>query len=316
MDKPPIKPPRLSVGDTIRLISPSHLVSEEQLQMSIAGMEALGFNVTIPDSILAQYGYFAGTDEERAEEINQAFATPEVKAIIAVRGGSGASLLLDKLDYTLIKKNPKVIAGFSDVTALLLAIHEKTGLITFHSPVAIQSWPKFSVDYFKAVLLNAETVKFTNSESEDDLIQTHEKTTTISNGSATGQIIGGNMTVISTLMGSNYLPKNWQGKILFLEDVGEEVYRIDRIFAQLKNAGILSQLAGFVAGHFNNCQELARNSFELHEVIERYIKPLAIPAFSGAMIGHQDKQFTIPQGIDVSIDANNGEIKMLTSAVV
>lgn len=312
-----LKPAALSPGDTVMLVTPGHQISTEELAFALERMAALELKVITPPTILDRYGYFAGHDEDRAREINAAFSNPDINAVIAARGGSGCSLVLDKLDYDLIKKNPKIFLGMSDVSALLLAIHEKTGLITFHGPMAAGKWPEFTVDCVRAVLFNGETATLRNPPpaSKEDLIDTKNRIKVINAGVATGPIIGGNFTVISTLMGSSYLPQDWQGKILFLEDVGEEIYRIDRMFAQLKNAGILTQLAGFVFGTCQGCQPLPHGGFQLNQVIERYIKPLGIPAFSGALIGHQAQQFTLPVGLSVKIDAGRGEIALLESAV-
>lgn len=312
-----IKPAPLTPGDTVILVTPGHQINSDELQFAIERMAALQLTAITPPTILDRYGYFAGCAEDRAQAINTGFSDPNVKAIIAIRGGSGSSLLLDQLDYDLIKKNPKIFLGMSDITALLLAIHEKTGLITFHGPNAGAKWPAFSTNYVKAILFNGETVTLQNPRvsATDDLIQTQDRLTVINAGSVMGPIIGGNLTVISTLMGSDYLPQDWTGKILFLEDVGEETYRIDRMFAQLKNAGILGQLAGFVFGTCQNCLPLPHGGFQLNQVIERYIKPLQIPAFSGALIGHQALQFTVPVGLPVKMEAECGKITLLEPAV-
>ena len=304
-----IKANALSPGDTVWLITPSTQISPDELNLAIERIEALGLKAALPESILDQYGYFAGTAEIRAKEINDGFSDPAIKAIIAVHGGWGVSTILDKLDYELIKNNPKIIMGMSDITALLLVIHDKTGLVTFHGPNAgSNTWPKFTVDYFKTLLFDGMTAILRNPKSNRDQI------TTINGGIATGKIIGGNLTVISTLMGSEYFPKDWTGKILFLEDVGEDIYRIDRMFAQLDNAGILSQLEGFIFGICRDCISLP-DGFELNQVIKRYIKPLGIPAISGVMIGHIAEKFVVPVGLPIQLDADKGEITLLEPAV-
>jgi len=199
--------------------------------------------------------------------------------------------------------------GMSDITALLLTIHDKTGLVTFHGPNAgSNTWPKFTVDYFKALLFDGKTVTLRNPKSDKDQI------TTIHDGVATGEIMGGNLTVISTMMGSDYFPKDWEGKILFLEDVREDIYRIDRMLTQLDNAGVLSQLAGFIFGICRDCESLP-DGFELNQVIERYIEPLGIPAISGVMIGHIADKFVVPVGLPIRLDADKGEITLLEPAV-
>ena len=304
-----IKADALLPGDTVWLITPSTQISPYELELAVGRIEALGLKVALPESILDHYGYFAGTAESRAKEINDGFRDPTVKAIIAAHGGWGVATILDKLDYELIKNNPKIIMGMSDITALLLVIHDKTGLVTFHGPNAgSNTWPKFTVDYFKTLLFDGKTVTLRNPESSRDEI------TTIHGGIATGEIVGGNLSVITTLMGSDYFPKDWTGKILFLEDVGEDIYRIDRMFAQLNNAGVLSQLEGLIFGKCRGCNALP-DGFDLNQVIERYIEPLGIPAISGVMIGHIADKFVVPVGLPIQLDADKGEIILLEPAV-
>lgn len=306
-----LKPPCLVPDDTVMLIAPSHKIDPTQLQVSTERMQSLNLNVIIPNGILDSYGYFSGTVAKRARDINEAFENPAVKAIFTIRGGSGASLLLEHLNYDLIRDNPKILMGYSDITALLIAIHQQTGLITFHGPNVASQWPQFTVDYIKRMLFENKKCVFKNPViKEDDLIQTQNRITTLYPGKAIGKLLGGNLTTLSTLMGSKFFPQHWNDYILFIEDTGEVTYRIDRMLAQLKNAGILSQLKGFIAGTFRNTLSSSSEGFHLGQVFERYIQPLKIPAFSGAMIGHQAKQFIIGQGMRAEIDADKGEITM------
>ncbi len=313
-----VKPKRLQKGDTVQLITPSHAISKEQLRFAKERIQALGLKVKISGTILDEYGYFAGTIDSRAKEINQAFLDPEVKAIIAVRGGSGLSQLLNKLDYSAIKKNPKIVLGYSDLTSLLVAINKETNLVTFHGPMAAYKWPEFSVEYVKSILFDSHEVSFKNQNKEvgeEDLIQTEFRTLTITPGKVKVQMIGGNLTVLTNMIGSKQFPTNWENKILFLEDVGEDIYKIDRMLAQLKNAGVLDQITGFVFGTCEDCDSECFGNFRLEDVLFRYIKPLGIPAYMGAMIGHQDKMFTIPIGTDVEMNSTLGEINMIEPAV-
>lgn len=311
-----IKPLRLSRGDTVALIAPCSQINPDIVRYATERMHALGLKVWIPNDVNSKFGPYAGTCESRVQQINSAFKNPNIKAIIALIGGTGANELLDNIDYKLIKDNPKIIMGYSDITALLIAIHEHTGLITFHGPIAGLPWPEFTVNNVKNVLFDSKKIVFQNPRiKEDDLTQTLYRTTTINKGVATGEILGGNLTVLTTMMGSKHFPKNWKGKILFLEDTGEDVYKIDRMLSQLKNAGLLNNLSGFVLGTCTDCKSLTVGGFTLEQVIDRYIKPLHIPAFSGAMIGHQDKMFVVPEGSIVKIDADVGSISMLESAV-
>ena len=219
-----VKPKRLSKGDTVGIVSPAAPVyGEEKIEIMKESMEALGFKVVISDHVTDQWGYFAGQDKLRAEEVNKMFANPEIDGIVCARGGWGCSRILPYLNYEMIAENPKVIIGYSDVTSLLLALHAKTGLVTFHGPVGTSEWKDFSVKYFRSVLMDAKTVTMSNpKEKEDTLTQIKDRVNTIRKGTARGRLMGGNLTVLTTIIGSDYLP-DWDNAILFLEDVNEDL---------------------------------------------------------------------------------------------
>ncbi len=315
-----IKPQHLQPGDTVALISSASRVPEDQqIQFAAERMQALGLKVKYGKYIFNREGYFAGTDAERAADVNAMFKDPSVKAIIELRGGWGSDRILPYLDYRTIKENPKIIMGFSDITALLLAIHTKTGLVTFHGPVGIEPWPAFTTQYVKSVLFNGDKAIFQNpADPEDDLIQTQNRIQTITSGKATGRLLGGNLTVLTSMAGSNYLPQ-WHGAILFVEDVDESVYQIDRMLTQLKLAGVLDHIAGFIFGQCTDCTvgdgTTSYGSLTLMQVLKQHIQPLHIPAYYGAMIGHTAKNFTLPEGTQVQMDADKGTITMLEPAV-
>ena len=281
-------------------------------------LEGLGLKVKIGEHVLARHGYLSGTDKERAADINRFFKDDGIRAVLPIRGGWGSSRVLPHLDFDEIRRNPKVVLGYSDITALHLAIHAKTGLVTFHGPNGMGRWDTWSVDYLKRVLFNAEAVTFENPKALSDrnsLTQTENRVQTIAPGTARGRLIGGNLTVMTAILGSPYVPST-DGAILFLEDVGEDLYRIDRMFTQLKLAGVLDRIRGFV---FGTCAECGPGegfaSLTLEEIFADHIKPLRIPAWFGAMIGHQTPQWTLPVGADVEIDATAGTIKMAAPAV-
>jgi len=305
-----IKPPALQKGDTVAITSPAGAIWDEALVEKFSGtLKALGFKVKLGQTLKEKYGYFAGKDEVRAKELNGFFADKEVKAIFSAKGGWGCARLLDKLDYDVIGKNPKIIMGFSDITSLLVAIYSKTGLVTFHGPVGNSGWNDFSVDYIKRVLMKKECVAYAYPAADDD------KPYTLNPGRASGQLVGGNLTVLAGIMGSDYLP-DWKGKILFLEEVEEEPYSVDRMLTQLRLAGVLKSISGFAFGKCADCvAEEPAKAFLLKEVLEQHIKPLGIPAFYGAMIGHIENKYTIPLGIQAEIDAGKGTIKLLECAV-
>lgn len=312
-----IKPNRLRKGDTVGIVSPAAPVyGAEKVEIMKESMEALGFEVIISDHVTDRWGYFAGSDELRAKEVNRMFANPDIDGIICARGGWGCSRILPYLDFETIEQNPKVIVGYSDVTSLLLAIHAKTGLVTFHGPVGTSPWKTFTADYFRSVLMKAEPTEMKNPKKIDDtLTQIDDRVYTIRKGKAKGRLLGGNLTVLTTIIGSDYLPE-WDDSILFLEDVNEGIYRVDRMLTQMKLAGILDQLNGFVFGKCTDCDPGGGyGSFTMDQVFDHHVKPLGVPAWSGAMIGHINQKFTVPQGIQAEINAQTGTIRMLEPAV-
>jgi muramoyltetrapeptide carboxypeptidase len=314
-----LKARRLSPGATVALVGPaSATFLRLDLEIARESLEALGLRVILGEHLRDRHGYLAGQDRDRAADINRFFADPSVAAVLPIRGGWGSSRLLPYLDYDLIARHPKIILGFSDITALLLAVHARTGLVTFHGPNGMGRWDLFSVDYVRRVLFDAEEVTFENlrEKKQEALIQTEYRVQTIEPGTARGRLLGGNLTVLAALLGSPYLP-GWDGCILFLEDVNEDIYRIDRMMTSLKLAGVLGRIRGCVFGTCAECEPgEGYGSLTLDEVLDDHLRPLKIPVWSGAMIGHQMPQFTLPVGAEVEIDAARGTIKMIEPGVV
>lgn len=308
--KTKIKPMALKSGDTVAISSPAGAVWDEtQIETFTAILKGFGFKVIHGKTLKEKFGYFAGTDDLRAQEINELFANKEVKGIFCMKGGWGCARILDKIDYDLIEKNPKVIIGFSDITSLLVAITAKTGLVTFHGPVGNSGWN----DYTKSVFTNV--VMKSNAYVFPEIPTGEEKTMIINPGKASGELIGGNLTVLSALMGSSYLP-NWKDKILFLEEAKEEPYSIDRMLTQLKLCGVLNSISGFIFGKCAKClAEEPKKAFTFDEVILQHIKPLGIPAFSGAMIGHIENKLTVPLGIRATMDAEQALVSLDENSV-
>lgn len=314
-----VLPRRLSPGDTVGLVAPAS-ATFQSVDVAIAreSLEGLGLKVKVGEHVLSRHGYLSGTDKDRAADINRFFADGSVRAVLPIRGGWGSSRVLPHLDFDVIRRNPKVVLGYSDITALHLAIHAKTGLVTFHGPNGLGRWDAWSVDYLKRVLIDGEAVTFENPKAFSDrnaLAQTENRVQTITPGTARGRLIGGNLTVMTSILGSTYVPST-DGAVLFLEDVGEDLYRIDRMFTQLKLAGILDRIRGFV---FGTCAECGPGegfgSLTLEEIFADHIRPLRVPAWFGAMIGHQTPQWTVPIGADAEIDATAGTIRLLAPAV-
>ena len=256
-------------------------------------------------------GHLAGTDAERAKDLNDMFAHQQVKAIICLRGGSGAARILPLIDYENIKRNPKPLLGYSDITALHNAIYAQTGLVTFHGPNGSGSWNSFNVNQFQKMFFDQELIRFENEMVKgDDLVVKQNRTQTISPGVAEGIIVGGNLTVLTALAGSPYLP-DFQDKILFLEDVEESPYRMDRMMSTLQLMGALDKIKGFIFGQCTDCDPSGGyGSLTLNQILEDFIAPLKIPAYRGAMIGHVPKQFIVPIGAKVRMDATQGVFEM------
>src|SRR4028119_75243 len=317
---PLLKPPRLKPGSVVGLVSPAGATWEhEELDIVQDAVRALGLVPRLAPHLLDRYGYLAGQDKDRAADINQLFADPQVAALLPIRGGWGSSRMLPYLDYDRIRQNPKILVGFSDITALTLAIYGRTRVVTFHGPNGLTSWRPQQTEYFRRILFAGEAITFQNlkdGDDEDRLMQVKNRIQTITPGQARGRLIGGNLSVFSGIVGSPYVP-DFQGAILFLEDTNENIYRIDRLMTHLKIAGVFDKLAGFIFGQCPGCSPDADyGSLTLEEVVWDHIKPLGIPAWFGAAIGHIEPILTLPIGLEVEIDARTGTIRMLEPAVI
>jgi muramoyltetrapeptide carboxypeptidase len=318
---PPLKPKRLKPGDTVGLVAPATAVFQDvETDIARESLEALGVKVKFGRHLRDKHGYLAGEDKARADDINKFFADTSIAAVLPIRGGWGRARVLPYLDFDTIKRNPKVLMGFSDITALHNSIQAKTGLVTFHGPNGGGRWDAWSVDYVKRVLFDGEAVTMTNPKALSDrnsLTQVDNRTRTITPGTARGRIMGGNLTVLTAILGSPYVP-DYTGAILFLEDVQENLYRIDRMLTSLKLAGILDKAKGVVFGNCSQCGPGNDNyaALTMEEILADHVKTLGVPAWQGAMIGHDQPQWTIPFGLEVEIDAVAATVTMTEPAVV
>lgn len=313
-----VKAKVLKEGDTIGIITPAGALSEEQtITMTKEVLNYLGFKVKEGKYIRARYGHLAGSDNERLADLHEMFSDKSVDGILCIRGGNGASRLLPHIDYDLIRNNPKVLLGYSDITALILAFYTKAGLVSFHGVVGSSTWSNYVVKLFKEQFMQNKLAVFTNpSKADNQIIQYKDRIQTITAGIVEGTILGGNMTLLTGLCGSPYLP-DFKDSILFLEEIDEKSDRMDRMFCQLMNAGILSQIKGFVFGKCTNCGPSGGyGALSLDQLLNDYIKPLGIPAYSGAMIGHISDQFLIPVGVRVRMDASLGKIEYLEKSLI
>ena len=304
-----ILPKRLQKGDTIGICAPAGgIKNEAELKEFQDVLARMGFKTKFSENCTNKFGYFSGTDEERAADFMALIHDNEVDAIFFLRGGWGCARILAYLDFEVIKNNPKVIMGFSDITTLLNAITVKTGLVTFHGPGGNSTWNDYSINSIQQLIVHAELVTYKNKASDSP-------TVTYSPGSAKGELYGGNLTVICSLIGSDYLP-NWEGKILFLEDVMEEPYSIDRMLTQLKLSGVLDQVNGVVLGSFRKCiAEEPDRSFTLEEVFKQHFTDISIPVFSGLQFGHTRNKMTFPVGVKVEMSTDNKTLSMLAPSV-
>ncbi len=319
-DEPPvIKPPKLKTGDKLAIVAPGSYISEEELQDSIKNLNQLGFETTYSEKVLFQSGYFAGTDKDRAADLMEKFSDKSVKGIVCARGGYGCSRILPMLDYNVIRSNPKVLIGYSDITALLYGIYQKSGLITFHGPVGTSTFNDYSVDNFKKVLMNPERSEtFKNSTSGED--ENVYGVTTIVKGKGKGRLVGGNLSIMVSLIGTEF-DVDYSGKIIFIEEVGEEPYRVDRMLTQLIQTGKFINAAGVMMGIFRKCEVKEEDasfskSFNLMEVLKDRLSNLKIPVVYGMSFGHVKDKFTIPFGALAELDADKKTFSLLEKAVL
>lgn len=316
--RPPEKPPRLRPGDTVGLIEPAGFTDDLfDLDLVKETVAAMGLKPKPGRHLAQRQGYLAGKDADRAADVNAMFADPEVRAVFAVRGGWGCARILPYLDFATIRANPKLLVGFSDITALHLAFAARAGFPTIHGPNAASGWPRFSWDAFRAIAFDGATPLLVNPVAhEDRLVQRSGRIRTFRGGKAAGRLLGGNLTVLAALVGTPWMPA-FDGAILFLEDVGEAPYRIDRMLTQLSLAGLLGKVAGVVFGQCTNCaaSDASYGGFTVSEVLQQHLEPLGVPAFQGAAIGHVASQFSLPVGVRAEIDADLGSIRLLEPAV-
>ncbi len=315
-----LKPKRLQKGDTIGLITPGSSVPKERFEASVLKLENQGFKVHYLDSVLSNTGFLAGSDKERIEELHYMFRNPDIDAIICVRGGYGCTRILPFIDYDLIRNNPKILIGYSDVTALLQGIYKEAGLIGFHGPLGVSDFNKYTLKHFQGILMTPSP-----NYIIDNLINRVEKDTefkcfTINEGIAEGELAGGNLCLISSLIGTPY-EIDFTNKIAFIEDVGEAPYRIDRMLTQLLQTKSFPNAKGILLGVFNGCERdgekyTEKNSFSLSEVLVERLQSLNIPTFYGFSFGHIDNICTLPVGIKASLNTKVETLTLLEEAVI
>jgi muramoyltetrapeptide carboxypeptidase len=277
-------------------------------------MTALGLKPKLGKYAGELNGFLAGTDSQRIEDIHWAFGDKSIDAVWCLRGGYGLSRILPRLDYRLIGTNPKVLIGYSDITALLLAVHQKTGLITFHGPAAASAFPDYTKAHVVKTIFDGAADKVEVSADNAANMNLFSKTQVIKAGKARGQLIGGNLSLLTAMAGTPYALKNIRGKIFFTEDVGEKPYRIDRMFTQLKQSLDLHSVAGIALGIFSDC-EGPEGSPTVIDVVKDQFANLGVPVIYGLSFGHIRDQFTLPLGVEAELDTGNATVTLLQSGV-
>lgn len=292
---------RLKQGDSIGIIAPAGPVSPPELQPSIDFLQNKGFLVFESEHLYNKQDYLAGNDDQRLADLHSMFDDKNIKAIFCARGGYGTLRLLDKIDYELIRRNPKIIVGYSDITALLISIHIKTGLITFHGPIikGLINHGDNNINSLLELISSGEIAKYALSEGQ-----------VLRKGKKRGTFIGGNLSLLCSLLGTQFMP-SLKGNILFIEERGEPLYRIDRMLTQLKLSGQLDRVGGIIAGSFIECGDIADINRMLLDIL-----PDDCPLYSGFPIGHGVNNRSVPFGIEVVFDTIKKRLEFVDNCVV
>jgi muramoyltetrapeptide carboxypeptidase len=306
-----IRPARLQKGDTVALLSPASPPQDpRQVQAACLSLAGMGLNVRLGTNALAQQGYLAGTDQERARDLEKAFLDPEIRAIFCTRGGYGLARLLERFDTQVAARHPKIVVGYSDLTSLHLALQAR-GLVTFWGPMpgVVPGMNAFSRRYLQKALMSAKPLgRMPLRPGALD---------TLRPGKAEGALTGGTLTLLASSLGTPYALET-AGRIVFLEDEGEEPYKVDRMLTQLLAAGKLQDAAGIVLGIFTGARSqvfASHRSWSLKEVLTDRLRPLKVPFFSGLSLGHIPNQITLPYGVLACMNAGSGELEVLESGV-
>ena len=312
-----LKPKHLQSGDRVGIIAPAGPITDEQLGFVIENVTRLGFEPFFTPNILKKSGYFSASDDDKIDDIHNLFADKSVKAIICARGGYGTTRILHRLDYDLIGRNPKPLIGYSDITALLWAIFLQTGIVTFHGPVGNSSFNRFTTNCFREILCEPSDEKYcypleTSAKSYEN---TNDEIVVISHGTAEGEMIGGNLSLICALMGTDF-ELDFSNRIVFIEEIAEPPYKIDRMLTQLIVGRKLDKAKAVLLGVFNGCEAIDfAKSKSLLSVLQERLVALGIPVVYGLPFGHIDKIATFPLGIKTRISTNPLQLSLLESAV-
>lgn len=316
---PLLKPARLQPDDMVGIIAPASAPPDPKaVDRAMAQVERLGFKPKLGRHVRRRLGYLAGTDRERAADVMTMFSDSKVRGIICLRGGYGTARLLDRLDYDVIRSHPKVFAGYSDITVLHCAMLTRCGLVTFHTPMLNEGlgsakFPAYSNQAFLRAVCDAEPPGSIRAGYRRSTVRILRR------GLAEGRLIGGNLSLLVTTIGTPVQPV-FKNRILFLEDLSEKPYRMDRMLTHLLNAGLLQQVAGVAVGVNVDCEDPeARKTREYrqscHDVLMNRVKPLGVPVVAGLPFGHQPLNHALPVGVRARLDALGGDLIVLETAV-
>jgi muramoyltetrapeptide carboxypeptidase len=302
----------------VALVCPSGAVLErDDFTRASELVVALGLAPVQMPNAHRRSGYLAGTDDERLDDLQRAIGDDGIAAVWAVRGGFGSTRFLRRVDFSPLRHRPKVLLGFSDVTAILLKAHADTGLVTFHGPVSRNGLTSFARQHLERVLFDPTPAgKLAQPKAPAGVLVPREpRVVPIVPGIAEGPLLGGNLTLVQCLIGTGALP-SLEGAILFLEETSEDLYRVDRMLAHLRDAGLLSGLAGVAIGLFTDMRKGAEGgTCAFDEVLRDYFEPLGVPAARGFPVGHVDDQWTLPIGARARLDAEAGTLSLLEPGV-
>lgn len=296
-----IRVPALKTGDSIGVIAPAGPVTPSELHAGIALLEATGFRVILSPDLYAQRDYLAGDDETRLREFHAMFENREIKAVICARGGYGTLRLLHGIDFELIRKNPKIFVGYSDITALHWAIYAKTRMVTIHGPMikGLAENGRGNLDILLDLVSSDRPFQYDFSGK-----------TIVREGRARGVILGGNLCMICHLIGTPFMP-SLKGAVLFLEDRGEPLYRIDRMLTQLRLSGLLEGLAGVIAGDFLDCGD----PHAIYRLLDETLFDYDIPILGGLPLGHGVENLSLPLGVEALLDTHSMSLSITETGI-
>lgn len=309
-----VRPPRLKAKEIIGLISPASAPSSaEKVEKAVSYLERCGYRVRLGKHVLDQRGYLAGSDEDRAGDLNEMLRDRSVRAIIALRGGYGTPRILDRVDYRALRNDPKIIVGYSDLTALQLAVLRHSSLVTFSGPMAaVEMWngmDPFTEEHFWKMITEPTSPGLLLNPADDPVRMS-------GTGTVRGRLMGGNLSLVVSLLGTRFCPR-FDGSILVVEDVDEAPHRVDRMFVQLKYAGVLDSIRALVLGRFTECvpSDPSKPHLTIDQVLSDVVGSVDVPVLANLQYGHIPKKLTLPLGTTAVLNASEGTLEIVEAAV-